>query len=166
MTRTLVVMGVSGSGKSTVGRGLADALGCAFAEGDDHHAAASVAKMAAGVPLTDEDRLPWLRELSRWIGEQEASGHDAVLTCSALRRTYRDLLREGHPSVRFVHVTVDAPTLRARLDKRRGHFMAAALLDSQLELLEPLAADEPGVVVPGDGSSAEVVAAVLAAVGR
>lgn len=163
MTRTLVVMGVSGSGKSTVGASLASTLSCCFTEGDDHHPPGNVAKMASGTPLTDQDRWPWLRELSHWIGEQERKGQDAVLTCSALKRSYRDVLRDGHPSVRFVHVVVDTATLRERLAHRVGHFLPASLLDSQLDLLEPLADDEPGVVVQGDGTSEEVTALVLAA---
>jgi gluconokinase len=131
-----------------------------FAEGDDFHPAASVAKMAAGVPLTDEDRWPWLHALAGWIGAREAAGEDAVLTCSALKRTYRDLLRAGHPSVRFVHVTASPETVRRRLEARRGHYMPASLLDSQLAALEPLQPDEPGIVLPGDGEPGEVVEAL------
>jgi gluconokinase len=163
VTTTLVVMGVSGSGKTTVGRRVATALGWTFAEGDDAHPPANVAKMASGQPLTDEDREPWLRALAAWIGAREAGGENAVLTCSALKRAYRDLLREGHPSVRFVHVTVDVETLRRRLATRTGHYMPASLLDSQVLTLEPLVPDEPGLVVPGDALPEEVVAAVITA---
>lgn len=163
MTTTLVVMGVSGSGKTTVARETAGHLGWVFAEGDDFHPAENIAKMRAGLPLTDEDRWPWLRTLAGWIGEREAAGDDAVLTCSALKRAYRDLLRDGHPSVLFAHVDVDTPTLRHRLAARRGHYMPASLLDSQLAALQPLAADEPGLTVPGDGPVESVVAALLAA---
>ncbi|MCU1673147.1 MAG: Leucyl aminopeptidase [Frankiales bacterium] len=165
MTRTLVVMGVSGSGKTTVGRGLAHGLGWVFTEGDEHHPPDNVSKMAAGTPLTDEDRWPWLAELADWIGRREAGGEDAVLTCSALKRSYRDLLRDGHPSVRFVHLTVSPETLRERLAQRQGHYMPASLLDSQLAALEPLAPGEPGLVLPGDGPPADVVAALAAWVG-
>jgi gluconokinase len=161
MTTTLVVMGVSGSGKTTVARLLAERLGWRFAEGDDFHPAANVAKMHAGHPLTDADRAPWLRDLAAWIGGCEREGTDVVLTCSALKRRYRDVLRDGHPSVRFVHVSVDAATLRQRLAHRRGHYMPASLLDSQLAALEPLQPDEPGVVCPGDGTPEDVVAEVL-----
>src|SRR5437763_16035347 len=98
-------MGVSGSGKTTVATGLAKRLGWVFAEGDDFHPAANVEKMRAGIALTDDDRWPWLATLAAWIGEREAAGQDAVLTCSALKRAYRDVLADGHPSVRFVHIT-------------------------------------------------------------
>lgn len=166
MTRTLIVMGVSGTGKSTVGQGLAKALGCTFTEGDDYHSQKSVAKMAAGVPLTDADRWPWLRELGALIGAREQAGQDAVLTCSALKHAYRQLLLDGHPSVFFVHVTVDEEVLKRRVEQRKNHFMPASLLASQLETLEPLRADEPGVAVAGEGSSESVIAAALAAVTR
>ena len=162
MTTTLVVMGVSGSGKTTVAVAVAEQLGWLFAEGDDFHPAANVAKMAAGHPLTDEDRRPWLAVLAEWIGAREAAGTDAVLTCSALRRVYRDTLAAGHPSVRFVHITASPETIRTRLEQRRGHYMPATLLDSQLATLEPLAPDEPGLTLPGDGSPEEVVQALVA----
>jgi gluconokinase len=164
MTTTLVVMGVSGAGKTTVAEGVATRLGWDFAEGDDFHPAENVAKMHAGMPLTDEDRWPWLHSLADWIGEQEGAGHDAVMTCSALKRAYRAVLQTGHPSVLFVDVEVDAATLRSRLEQRKGHYMPASLLDSQLATLEPLAPDEPGLTVPGDAPAAEVVAHVIAAV--
>ena len=157
MPTTLVVMGVSGSGKTTVAEGVATRLGWVFAEGDDFHPPGNVAKMSAGTPLTDDDRWPWLRRLADWIGERERAGENAVLTCSALRRPYRDLLREGHPSVRFVHVHVDGQTLRERVERRRGHYMPPSLLQSQLGALEPLGDDEPGLVLPGDGRPGEVV---------
>jgi gluconokinase len=162
MTTTLVVMGVSGSGKTTVAVGVARRLGWVFAEGDDFHPTANVAKMHAGVSLTDDDRWPWLRLLANWIGEREGTGENAVLTCSALKRAYRDVLSVGHPSVCFVHVTASAETIRRRLEHRRGHYMPASLLDSQLAALEPLQPDEPGFTLSGDGEPDEVVAAVIA----
>ena len=162
MTTTLVVMGVSGSGKTTVATGVAERLGWVFAEGDDFHPHANVEKMRAGVALTDSDRWPWLASLAGWIGEREAAGQNAVLTCSALKRTYRDVLAAGHPSVRFVHVTASAETIRHRLENRRGHYMPASLLASQLDTLEPLQVDEPGLTLPGDGEPADVVDAVVA----
>ena len=162
MTTTLVVMGVSGSGKTTIAQLLAERLGWVFAEGDDFHPVANVEKMRAGQPLTDDDRWPWLQALADWIGAREADGDNAVLTCSALKRSYRDVLSHGHPSVRFVHVTVSRATLKARLEHRRGHYMPASLLDSQLATLEPLQPDEPGVTVPGDGTPDDVVADVVA----
>src|SRR3954469_13002689 len=162
VTTTLVVMGVSGSGKTTVAIGVAHRLGWVFAEGDDFHPAANVEKMRAGHPLTDADRVPWLRSLAEWIGAREAAGENAVMTCSALKRAYRDVLADGHPSVRFVHVTASAETIRLRLQRRRGHYMPASLLDSQLATLEPLQPDEPGMTLPGDGEPDDVIGAVLA----
>jgi gluconokinase len=143
-TTTIVVMGVSGSGKSTVAAGLVERLGWEFAEGDDFHPPANVEKMRAGHPLDDDDRRPWLRTLAEWIGEHERAGRSVVVTCSALKRSYRDLLREGHPSVWFAHVTADAELLRERVQHRPGHYMPASLLDSQLATLEPLRDDEQG----------------------
>ncbi|MDX6199610.1 MAG: gluconokinase [Actinomycetota bacterium] len=162
MTTTLVVMGVSGSGKTTVATRLAQRLRWVFAEGDDFHPAANVDKMRNGIPLTDQDRWPWLASLADWIGGREAAGQNAVLTCSALKRAYRDVLTDGHPSVRFVHVTATAETIRRRLEQRRGHYMPASLLDSQLATLEPLNPDEPAMTVAGDAEPHEVVDAVLA----
>jgi gluconokinase len=162
VTTTLVVMGVSGSGKTTVATRLAQRLRWVFAEGDDFHPAANVDKMRNGIPLTDQDRWPWLASLADWIGGREAAGQNAVLTCSALKRAYRDVLTDGHPSVRFVHVTATAETIRRRLEQRRGHYMPASLLDSQLATLEPLNPDEPAMTVAGDAEPHEVVDAVLA----
>jgi gluconokinase len=161
VTTTAVVMGVSGSGKTTVARALADRQGWLFAEGDDFHPAANVAKMAAGHPLDDSDRAPWLDALADWIGARERAGESCVLTCSALKRAYRDRLRDGHPSVLFLQVDVPVDVLRARLSHRRDHYMPASLLDSQLATLEPLAPDEPGARVDGTGDPDQVVDAVL-----
>jgi gluconokinase len=148
---TLVVMGVSGVGKTSVAHALVERTGWAFQEGDDLHPDANRAKMAAGTPLTDDDRWPWLRLIAAWIGEQEAAGHGAVVTCSALRRSYRDLLSDGHPSVRFVHLQASEGVLTERVTGRHHEYMPPALLRSQLETLEPLADDEPGVGVETDG---------------
>ena len=162
-TTTIVVMGVSGSGKSTVAASLVDRLGWEFAEGDDFHPAANVEKMRAGIPLDDDDRWPWLRSLAAWIGEHEKAGRNVVVTSSALKRSYRDLLRDGHPSVWFAHVTADAELIRDRIEHRTGHYMPASLLDSQLATLEPLADDEPGARVSGAGTPPSVVTELLAA---
>jgi carbohydrate kinase (thermoresistant glucokinase family) len=153
----LVVMGVSGTGKSTVAGELAARLGLRLVEGDDHHPRANIDKMAAGVPLDDEDRRPWLEELAGIL----SSGTPVVMTCSALKRSYRDLLRAGVPSpgVLFVHLSGTREVLLPRMSQREGHFMPASLLDSQLETLEPLAEDEWGVVVDVAPSLDEVVAA-------
>jgi gluconokinase len=161
----IVVMGVSGSGKTTVARGIATAMGWDFAEGDELHSEANVAKMAAGHPLTDEDRWPWLRAIGSWMDERIERSASAVITCSALRRVYRDLLREGRPQVRFCHVSADPALIGDRLSVRQGHYMPASLLPSQLATLEPLQPDEPGVVVPATGSPQEVQDRAMAALG-
>jgi gluconokinase len=158
-------MGVSGSGKSTVADGLVKRLGWEFAEGDDFHPQANVEKMRAGHPLDDDDRWPWLRRLADWVGEHEQAGSSVVVTCSALKRTYRDLLRDGHPSVWFAHVTADAALIRERMERRSGHYMPVSLLDSQLALLEPLGDDEPGASISGAGTPEVVVEHLLTALG-
>jgi len=158
-------MGVAGSGKSTVMAALAERLGWATADGDDFHSPENVARMRAGVPLTDEDRKPWLEALAAWIGECEArsgAGENAIVTCSALRRAYRDRIRDGHPSVRFVHLVAAVPTLDLRLRERQGHYMPPSLLASQIEILEPLGPGEPGAAVSADAPLPEVVDAILA----
>lgn len=165
-TTTVVVMGVSGAGKTTVGRAIAQATGWRFAEGDTFHSPENVEKMAGGQPLTDEDRWPWLEALARWIGQREAAGESAVLTCSALRRPYRDLLRRGHPSVRFAHVTASEAKITDRVGNRKGHYMPASLLASQLETLEPLEPDEPGAEFVTEGSSASLAGRVLEVFGH
>jgi len=160
-TTSIVVMGVSGSGKTSAAEELTRQLGWEYIEGDDLHPEANVAKMAAGHPLDDEDRWPWLRRIAEVIGAHEAAGTSLVLTCSALKGTYRDLLRDGHPSVWFAHVDVPREVLAERLSKREGHYMPPSLLDSQLATLEPLGEDEPGGVINGDGPLAETVADLL-----
>lgn len=165
MTQTVVMMGVTGTGKTTVAQAMVDLLGWRFAEGDDLHPPANVAKMTGGQPLTDEDRRPWLERVADWIGQCEVAKVDGIVTCSALKRSYRDVLRQGHPSVFFCHLTAPRELLEERLRDRKGHYMPASLLDSQLSTLEPLGPDEPGVVVSDDGSTGEVLARVLAALG-
>jgi gluconokinase len=135
----VVLMGVSGSGKTEVGTRLARALGGTFAEGDDYHPKANVAKMRSGVPLDDADRQPWLETMSREIGAWLDAGRTVVLACSALKQRYRDILKAGRPGVRFVHLEGDPDLIRERLAGRHGHYMPASLLQSQLAALE-----EPG----------------------
>lgn len=148
-TSVVVMMGVSGAGKSTLAGRLADSLGWDFAEGDGFHPAANVAKMAAGQPLTDADRVPWLEQVEHWIDTEIEAGRNGVITCSALKRSYRDRLRR--PEVLFVHLSVPRDELERRLIRRPGHFMPASLLDSQLRALEPPAADERAIVVDAAG---------------
>ena len=163
MTTTVVVMGVAGTGKSTVAKELSRRSGWVFAEGDEFHPQANVAKMTAGIPLDDDDRWPWLRSIAAWIGERERAGEDAVVTCSALKRAYRDLLRDGHPSVWFAHVATPPRVLEERMRNRKGHFMPPSLLPSQLAMLEQLAPDEPGVVIVDEGTPEDVVDHLVAA---
>ena len=140
-------MGVSGCGKTTVGEGLAAALGWPFDEGDRYHPPGNIAKMSAHVPLEDADRWPWLEALARLIAGHEAAGESSVLACSSLKRAYRDLLRSGAPRVRFLHLHGSFEVLAARLAARKGHFFPPDLLRSQFAALEPLGPDEDGVVV-------------------
>ncbi|ALE74834.1 Gluconokinase [Pseudonocardia sp. Ae168_Ps1] len=141
----VVVMGVSGSGKSTVGAALAERLGVGFTDADALHPAANVAKMHAGVALTDADREPWLDIVGGQLAGHAASG--LVVACSALRRDYRDRLRRHAPATVFLHLAGDHDTLAARMTGREGHFMPPALLGSQLATLEPLGADETGATL-------------------
>jgi gluconokinase len=146
----VVVMGVSGSGKTTVGEALAGRLGVRFRDADEFHPKANVEKMSAGVPLTDADRWPWLDAIGTAIREapREAA---IVISCSALKRVYRErILKAAGRPVTFVHLTGSRALLAKRMQRRRGHFMPASLLDSQLTTLEPLQADEPGFSVPID----------------
>ena len=123
----IVVMGVSGSGKTTVGQLLADALGAEFAEGDAYHPPANIEKMRRGIPLEDADRWPWLQTLAAQIDRWLAAGTPVVLACSALKQRYRDILAKGRPGVRFVYLEGDKALIRLRLDRRRGHYMPASL---------------------------------------
>ena len=150
----VVVMGVSGSGKSTVGAALAQRLRVPFADADDFHPQANIEKMSAGHPLDDEDRRPWLDAVGEWLA---AHPDGAVMSCSALRRDYRDRLRHHAARVAFVHLAGSREVIAARMAGRPGHFMPASLLDSQFATLEPLAADEAGVTIDIDQSVDDVV---------
>lgn len=161
----LVVIGPSGVGKSTTAEALAAALGWPFAEADQFHPAANIDKMTAGVPLNDADRAPWLAAIRDWIAAQAAAGTSTVLTCSALKHRYRDVLRDSGARVRFVALTADPALVAARLGHRSGHFMPATLLQSQFDDLEPLGPDEDGVTVAVDEPTPAIVARVLARLG-
>ena len=157
----VVLTGVSGSGKTTIGLALAERLGWQFQEGDALHPPANCEKMANGVPLDDADRAPWLQALADWIDRQQRSGQPALLTCSALKRRYREVLRAGRANVWFVHLRVDPAVLVQRVRARPGHFMPASLLPSQLALYEPFAAGEPGLELDAEGAPAATVGAPL-----
>ncbi|MCO5994008.1 gluconokinase [Actinoallomurus rhizosphaericola] len=143
----VLIMGVSGSGKTTIGAMLAGRLGWKYAEADDFHPPANVEKMHAGIPLTDEDRWPWLRAIATWMAEQT---DPAVVTCSALKRKYRDVLREPRPDARLVYLDGSKELIAARLAARHGHFFPRQLLDSQFADLEPPAPDEDALAVSID----------------
>jgi beta-N-acetylhexosaminidase len=155
----VVVMGVSGCGKTTIGDLVARELGVPFLDGDSLHPVENVAKMAAGTPLTDEDRWPWLATVGSRLAA--AGGGGLVLACSALKRSYRDAIRAQAPDTIFLHLHGSKEVLRARTEGRTGHFMPPALLDSQLATLEPLDADEPGIVVDIEAPVQQVVSAGL-----
>lgn len=163
-TLHLVVMGVSGVGKSTIAQNLVNRLGWAFAEGDEFHPKPNVDKMAAGFALVDEDRLPWLESLAAWTRERDAAGQPTVLSCSGHRRSYRDILAEGLPGTVFVHLVGDKGMLLSRMNART-HFMPSDLLESQLDTLEPLEADERGVAFDVHPPSPQVADDVLTALG-
>jgi gluconokinase len=155
-----VVMGVAGAGKSLIGSALARALGVDFVEGDAYHPPENVARMAAGIPLTDDDRLGWLRALANRLGEAAAAGEGLVMACSALKRSYRDLLRAGDPTVGFILLHGSEALLAERLAGRRGHYMPPSLLGSQLATLEVPTPDEGAwtcdIAAPPDAIVAEL----------
>ncbi|MGX7681625.1 gluconokinase [Jatrophihabitans sp. DSM 45814] len=155
-------MGVSGSGKSSVAGLLAGRLGWDLEEGDDLHSSENVAKMAAGHPLTDDDRWPWLATVATWIREHTDAGRSGIITSSALKRSYRDVLRGEH--VVFVYLAGDHDLIAKRLEARHGHYMTAALLDSQFAVLEPPSADERSIeidIAAGSASEADEIVARL-----
>jgi carbohydrate kinase (thermoresistant glucokinase family) len=154
-------MGVSGVGKTTVGKLLAERLGVEFLEGDRFHPPANIAKMQSGEPLTDADRLPWLEILAGELAARRAAGKGVVLACSALRRRYRDILRAGHDDVDFVFLQADQAVIQRRLDARRDHFMPPSLLDSQFADLEKPGPDERAITVDADRPPEAIVEAVL-----
>jgi gluconokinase len=157
----VIVAGVSGSGKTTVGALLAGRLHWRFADADGFHPAANIEKMRAGIPLTDEDRWPWLRGIGAWMDDRIARGEQAVITCSALRRSYRDLLLGRRPEARMIFLAVDRELLTRRLAARHGHFFPEQLLGTQLAALEPPQPDERVLtVVPADDPAATVASII------
>ena len=163
----VLVMGVAGSGKSTVAAGLSGRLGLEMIEGDKLHPAANVEKMRNGIPLTDDDRRPWLESLASLLADRHSQGRATVLACSALRHSYRDTIRAAVPAgeTYVIELDADASMLRARMAHRTGHFMPASLLDSQLATLEPLADDETGMTVDGSAPLHVVIGTASRAIG-
>ncbi len=157
----IILMGVSGAGKTTVGRLLASALGAEFIEGDQFHPPANIEKMRRNVALDDGDRRPWLAALAREIGRWSADGRHVVLACSALKRRYRDVLRQGRPEVRLIHLAGSEAMIRARLAQRTGHYMPASLLASQLAALEAPARAEGALTVDIADPPDRIVAAIV-----
>lgn len=155
MQPLLVVMGVTGSGKSTVGELLAASLGIPFADADGLHSEANVQKMAGGHPLTDDDRWPWLHRVGEELRDHESTG--LVMACSALKRAYREVILAVEPRTKFVLLDGSRELLERRLSQRHGHFMPQSLLDSQLAILEPLDSGEPGIIVSIDRTPNEIV---------
>lgn len=153
----IVVMGVSGIGKSTIARLIGEQLGMPYLDADDLHGEANIAKMSAGIPLTDEDRLPWLHR----VGEALATGAAPVMACSALKRAYREVLLTHAPRASFVMLSADAERITAQVTARTGHFMPPALLQSQLGALEPLQSDEPGLIVLVDDDPAPIASRIV-----
>lgn len=159
--RHVVVMGVSGGGKTTVAMMLAGKLGYVFAEGDEFHSQANRDKMHAGTPLTDDDRAPWLTSIQEWMTAEARAGRSTVVTCSALRKSYRDVLRGAEGNTIFVHIAPPVELTAERLQARTGHYMPSSLLESQVATLEELEPDERGFAVRSGGTPDEVLAEVL-----
>lgn len=158
---SVIVMGVSGCGKTTVGKAIADGLDVRFADADEFHPKANIDKMASGQPLTDDDRWPWLEAVGRWMGDQEAG---SVVACSALRVAYRDLIRQHCPTAYFVHLAGPIEVVTERVAARTDHYMPAALMQSQYDTLEDLQPQEAGVVVSFDQPIDRIVDEALAAI--
>ncbi len=163
--RQLIVMGVAGAGKTTIAGLLSARLGCELADADEFHPPSNVAKMSAGIPLTDEDRWPWLDAIAAWIRARDEAGRTAVVTCSALKRAYRRVLQAASPHGLFVHLTGAPALIAERIGARRGHFMPPAMLASQLAILEPLGTDEPGITVDVAAAPEALADRILATLG-
>ncbi|XXQ69439.1 gluconokinase [Neisseriaceae bacterium B1] len=163
MAKHFVIMGICGCGKTTAAQAVQQHLQCAYAEGDDFHTQENRDKMGAGIPLNDEDRKPWLENLRDWMSEQADKGAEhSVVTCSALKKQYRDILRGATGDVYFIHLAPPVEINRERMAARKGHYMKANMVDSQLAILEPLQADEKGIVIDNAGSPEEVAADIRA----
>jgi gluconokinase len=157
----VIVAGIAGSGKTTVGERLARSMGCEFADGDRFHSPAAVAKMHDGVPLTDDDRWPWLDAIGAWIDQEDAAGKSAVVACSALKRSYRQRLLTGRPELRMFFLIVEHDADEARLTTRRGHFFPEKLLDSQFATLELPEPSEGVTLVPTTGTPDQTADEIL-----
>lgn len=158
-----VVMGVCGTGKTTLASVLAERLRCENAEADAFHSPANIAKMAAGIPLEDADRWPWLQQIAAWLRERDIEGRPGVVTCSALKRAYRDALRTGSPRIFFIHLVGSRELIIERMKHRKEHFMPTSLVDSQFAILEPLGPDERGVALDVTQPPEVLASAALAA---
>ncbi|MDF9276294.1 gluconokinase [Arthrobacter sp. EH-1B-1] len=156
-----IVMGVAGCGKTTLATALSERLGWSYAEADDFHSVENITKMANGIPLKDDDRWPWLTAIKTWITEKSAADESTIVTCSALKRSYRDLLASADGEVVFIHLHGDAELIRSRMAGRSGHFMPESLLASQFETLEALADDECGIAVANTGKLEQTIDAIL-----
>ena len=159
----LVLMGVSGCGKTTAALNLHNALGWPVAEADDFHPEANIDKMSRGIALTDEDRWPWLESMRDWMSERATEDVKTIVTCSALKRSYRDLLSGAQGRVFFIHLLAQPDEIQERMTHREGHFMPSSLLPSQFATLEPLSDDEDGVTVVSRATPEETFEAILAA---
>lgn len=165
MKTIIVVMGVSGSGKTTVAAMLAGALGARFLEGDDVHPRANVEKMKSGTPLTDADRLPWLKSIAREIDDWRAQGEKGVVTCSALKRAYRAIIVGDRPEVALVYLRGSRDLIQHRMAARHEHFMPVGLLDSQFATLQQPEPDEHPIIVDVQGGPSDIVAEIMRRLG-
>ena len=157
----IVVMGVTGAGKSTIGALLAETLGRPLIEGDSLHPPANIAKMSQGIPLNDDDRLPWLKAIAARIDEARKAGRPVIVTCSALKRRYREILEDGHDDVGFVYLRGARDLIAQRLAARTNHFMPPGLLDSQFAALQEPADDEPSIVIAIDAAPDDIVRTIV-----